>query len=183
MTFADGRPIQVGKYDFDADGKMVIPDVKNGVVGDYLYIDDVKQVRYQLVEFEGNFYFISDGDKVVKNHTLYLSAKYVEGMTFADGRPIQVGKYEFDAEGKMIIPALKNGIINDMLYINDVKQVRYQLVQFEGSFYFIGDGDKIVKDKKLALTEEYVEGFFLENGELLMLGLYYFDAEGKMVID
>ena len=64
-----------------------------------------------------------------------------------------------------------------------MKQVRYQLVQFEDNFYFIGDGDKIVKDKKLALAEEHIEGFFLENGELLMPGIYYFDAEGKMVID
>ena len=100
---------------------MIIPEVKNGVVGDYLYIDDVKQVRYQLVEYDGNFYFISNGDKVVKSHTLYLSAQYVEGKTFADGRAIQVGSYEFDADGKMIIPEVKNGVVGDHLYINDVK--------------------------------------------------------------
>ena len=182
-TFADGRPIQVGKYEFDAEGKMIIPELKHGIVGDYLYINDVKQVRYQLVEFEGNFYFVDSGDKIVKNMTLYLSERFVAGKTFADGRPIQVGKYEFDAEGKMIIPELKHGVVDGYLYINDVKQVRYQLVEFEGDFYFIDSGDKIVKNKTLRLADQYVEGFVLENGEALEPGLYYFDAEGKMVID
>ena len=182
-TFADGRAIQVGRYDFDAEGKMIIPAVKNGVVGDYLYINDVKQVRYQLAEFDGNFYFIDSGDKIVKNMTLYLSEQFVEGKTFADGRPIQVGKYEFDAEGKMIIPEVKHGVVGDYLYINDVKQVRYQLVEFEGNFYFVDSGDKIVRDMTLRLVEEYVDGFFLENGEPLQPGRYYFDTEGKMVID
>jgi hypothetical protein len=181
-TFADGRPIQVGKYEFGADGKMIIPGVKNGVVGDYLYINDVKQVRYQLIEFEGNFYFISDGDKVVKNHTLYLSAQYVEGKTFADGRPIQVGKYEFGADGKMIIPGVKNGIVGDYLYINDVKQVCYQLIEFEGNFYFINDGNKIAKNKQLYLSEKYVAGLAFENGDPIFPGTYEFDAEGKMII-
>ena len=81
---------------------MIIPELKNGVVGDYLYIDDVKQVRYQLVEFEGDYYFINDGDKVAKNTKLYLSERFVEGKTFADGTAIQPGLYEFDADGKMI---------------------------------------------------------------------------------
>ena len=52
-----------------------------------------------------------------------------------------------------------------------------------GNFYFIESGDKIAKDKVLYLSEEFVEGVFLENGEPLPTGRYYFDAEGKMVID
>ena len=102
-TFADGRAIQPGYYNFDEEGKMIIPELKNGVVDGVLYINDVKQVRYQLVEFEGDYYFVNDGDKVAKNLKLYLSAKFVEGKTFADGTPVAIGYYMFDAEGKMII--------------------------------------------------------------------------------
>ena len=76
---------------------MIIPEQKNGVVGDYLYINDVKQVRYQLVGFEGDYYFINDGDKVATSTRLYLSAKFVEGT---DLKP---GYYYFGADGKMII--------------------------------------------------------------------------------
>ena len=143
----------------------------------------MKQVRYQLVEFEGSFYFINDGDKVVKGRKLYLSQQFVEGKTFADGRAIQVGYYEFDADGKMIIPELKHGVVGDYLYINDVKQVRYQLIEFEGSFYFINDGDKIVRSKKLYLSDKFVEGKTFADGTAITAGYYYFDADGKMVIE
>ena len=77
--------------------------VKNGVYGDYLYKNGLVVKRYQLVEYDGNFYFVNDGDKIVKNTKLYLSEKYVEGKTFADGTSLSVGIYEFDADGKMII--------------------------------------------------------------------------------
>jgi hypothetical protein len=76
---------------------MEIPLVKNGVVGDYLYINNVKQTRYKLVEFEGYFYFINDGDKVAKNTKLYL------GENFVTGTPIAAGYYRFDSTGKMIV--------------------------------------------------------------------------------
>ena len=80
-----------------------------------IYINDVKQVRYQLAEFEGNFYFINDGDKIVKNAKLYLSKQYVDGKSFPDGRTIQPGYYHFDAEGKMIIKEVeKKKNINNM---------------------------------------------------------------------
>ena len=65
-------------------------------MGNYFYIDDVKQLAYQLIEYEGNYYYISDGHKVAKNTTLYLN-KALEGTGLA------AGKYTFDAEGKMIL--------------------------------------------------------------------------------
>ena len=61
------------------------------------YLNGNQQKAYQLIEFEGNYYFISDGHKVVKNKTLYLSDKFVKGTYFA------VGAYRFDAEGKMVL--------------------------------------------------------------------------------
>ena len=89
-----------GYYNFDADGKMV---VINGPQGDYFYVNGVRQSRYQLVEYNGDFYFINDSDKLAKNTRLYLSAHFVEGKTFADGTPIPVGYYNFDADGKMVV--------------------------------------------------------------------------------
>ena len=102
-TLPDGRTIQPGYYYFDAEGKMIIPEVKNGVIDGFLYIDDIKMLAYQLVEYNGDFYFINDGNKVAKNTTLLLSEKYVRGKYFADGTPLTVGYYKFDAQGKMII--------------------------------------------------------------------------------
>ena len=76
---------------------------KNGPVGDYFYIDDVMQRAYQLAEYNGDIYFVYDGHKLAKNCRLYLAQQFVEGKTFADGTPITVGYYDFDADGKMIV--------------------------------------------------------------------------------
>ena len=183
MTFADGRAIQPGTYYFDAEGKMEVPELKNGVVDGFLYINDVKQVRYQLVEFEGNYYFINDGDKIAKNVKLYLSETYVKGMTFADGRAIQPGIYYFDAEGKMEVPEFKNGVVDGFLYINDVKQLAYQLVEFEGNYYFVNDGHKVAMNTKIYLSAKFVDGKTFADGSEIPVGYYNFDAEGKMIIE
>ena len=149
------------------------------MIDGYLYINDVKQTRYKLVEYDGDFYFINDGDKVAVNTRLYLSATFVKGMTFADGTPIPVGYYQFDAEGKMELPDLstqKNGVIDGYLYINDVKQTRYKLVEYDGDFYFINDGDKVARNGVLYLNDRFVAGTSLS------AGYYHFDSDGKMIL-
>ena len=162
---------------------MIVPEFKHGAIGDYLYVNDVKQTRYKLVEFEGDFYFINDGDKIARNVTLYLSQQFVDGMEFADGRAIKAGYYDFGSDGKMIVPEFKHGVIGDYLYVNDVKQTRYKLVEFEGNFYFINDGDKIAKSVTLYLNNRFVNGMTFVDGSAVLPGTYYFDADGKMIIE
>jgi hypothetical protein len=48
------------------------------------------------VEYNGDYYFISDNNKLATNTTMYLSAKFVEGT------PLTEGYYSFDADGKII---------------------------------------------------------------------------------
>ena len=175
-----GTDLPAGRYYFDAEGKMVIPEipvepeVKNGVIGDFLYINGVKQTAYKLVLFEGNYYYVSDGHKVAKNVTLYMNNDL-------KGTDLPAGRYYFDAEGKMVIPEtpvepeVKNGVIGDFLYINGVKQTAYKLVLFEGNYYYISDGHKVAKNVTLYMKNDL-------KGTDLPVGHYYFDAEGKMVI-
>jgi hypothetical protein len=98
-----GTGLAPGRYAFDADGKMIIPEtpvepeVKNGVINDFLYIDGVMQTAYKLVLFEGDYYYISDGHKIARNVTLNLGASLA-------GTGLTPGKYSFDADGKMILP-------------------------------------------------------------------------------
>ena len=150
-----------------------------GIKGDYFYKNDVRQKAYQLVEFEGDFYFINDSHKIAKNKTLYLSERFVEGFTYKDGTPLAVGYYEFDADGKMII---HNGVVGDYFYKNNERLKAYQLVEFEGDFYFINDSHKLAKNKTLYLSERFVTGFTYEDGTPLQPGYYTFDENGKMVI-
>ena len=161
--FVEGTDLKVGYYDFDAEGKMIL---LNGPVGDYFYKDNVRLKAYQLVEFEGNYYFINDGHKIAKNKRIYLSQRFVEGTD------LKVGYYEFDSEGKMVY---LNGPVGDYFYKDNVRQKAYQLVEFEGNYYFINDSHKLAKNKRIYLSERFVEGTDLK------VGYYEFDSEGKMV--
>ncbi len=161
--FVDGTGLSVGYHEFDADGKVVI---KNGVVGDYFYINNVRQNAYQVVEYEGYYYFISDGHNVAKNCKLYL------GEQFVSGTALNVGYHEFDAEGKIV---LKNGVVGDYFYLNNIRQNAYQVIEFEGDYYFINDGHKVAKNCKLYLSEQFV------SGTALNVGYHEFDSDGKII--
>ena len=176
FTYADGTPLKAGNYTFDANGKMVI---LNGVVGDYFYKNNTRLDAYQLVEHEGDIYFISNYHKIVRDKTVYLSAERVEGFTNADGTPLKAGYYTFDADGKMVI---LNGIVNDYFYKNNVRLDAYQLVEYEGYIYFISNYHKIVRDKTVYLSAQRVEGFTNADGTPLKAGYYTFDSDGKIVI-
>ena len=162
--FASSAGVPEGYYNFDSTGKMII---KNGPVGDYFYVNNVKQLAYQVLEYEGGYYFVYNSNKLAKNCTLYLTEK------IASGAGVPEGYYDFDSTGKMII---KNGPVGDYFYIDSVKQNAYRLVQWEGDYYFIGDGNKLVKNKSIYLLDRYL----LEYG--LPAGTYSFDADGKMIL-
>ena len=160
-----------GYYDFDEAGKLiqVEPAVKNGPNADgYFYLNDVMQLAYQLIKFEGGYYFINDAHKYAASRTIYLSARFVEGTDLA------VGYYEFDQYGKMI---MKNGPNPDGYFYRDGSRLNaYQLVEYEGDYYFINDSNKYAVSKTLYLTTQFVEPFGMA------VGYYDFDASGKMVM-
>ena len=167
-----------------------VASLYTGPYGDFYYEDGVQQNAYKLVECNGDFYFISDRNRLAKGVRLYMSEKFVAGLTLADGTPLAPGYYEFDANGKMILvpddtpkPDAKNGIYDDYLYINDVRQKAYQLIEFDGAYYFISDGHKIAKSCKLYLGTNFVEGHTDADGTPLAAGYYEFDADGKMILE
>ena len=182
VTYPDGEQLPAGNYRFDEEGKMIIPERKNGIVDGYFYINDVKQLAYQVISYEGNYYYVSDYHKVAKNVTVYLSEKYVEGVTYPNGDQIPAGNYRFDEEGKMIIPERKNGIVDGYFYINDVKQLAYQVIPYEGSYYYVSDYHKVAKNVKVFLSAKYLEGVTYSDGSPVPAGTYYFDEEGKMIL-
>ena len=76
--------------------------IQNGVVGDYYYIDGVKAAPYYgLVQWEGAYYYVNDGGKIVKDAVKYVNR--TNDLTFANGTAIPRAYFTFDADGKMII--------------------------------------------------------------------------------
>ena len=166
QQFVEGTDFVPAYYDFDADGKLII---KNGPLSDgYFYRNGVRLSAYQLVQYEGNYYFINDGHKYAKNARIYLSQQFVEGTDFVPAY------YDFDAGGKLII---KNGPLSDgYFYRNGVRLSAYQLVEYEGNYYFINDGHKYAKGQRIYLSQQFVEG------TPFTVGYYDFDADGKLVV-
>ena len=108
-------PIPAGWYEFDDEGKLIIPPPKNGPQDDgYFYIDSVIQIGWKIYEFDGNYYYVASQNKLVKGKSMYLNSNVWDDM------PIPAGWYEFDDEGKLVIPPPKNGPQTDgTFYIND----------------------------------------------------------------
>ena len=159
--------IPAGTYTFEKDGKMVI---YTGVVGEYLYDESGFMVKaYKVAYVNGGYYFVSDGNKVAKNKTVYLTERFLEGTDF------KPGYYEFGADGKMVLNHGANA--DGYFYINGVKQYAYQLIEFEGDYYFINDGHKYAANKTIYLSNRFLEGTNFKPG------YYEFDADGKMILE
>ena len=154
-----------GEYDFDENYRML---ARNGIYDGQLYIDGVLQKCYQLIEFDGDWYFINDGNRAAKNTTLYLS------LTFVDGTGFDPGYYEFDENCKMII---RNGPQeNGTFYVNGAQMKAYQLLQYQGDWYFISDGHRYVKNARVYLSQQFVDGTDF------VPAYYEFAEDGKLII-
>ena len=163
-SFLVGTGLEAGYYYFDAGGRLKI---KNGPDADgYFYLDGVRQRCYQLIKFEGAYYFISDGHRYAKDCTIYLGAQFVQGT---DLKP---GYYSFGPEGRM---DLKSGPNEDgYFYLDGVRQSCYQLIRYEGFYYFISDGHRYARNCTLYLGAQFVQGTDLKPG------YYFFGPEGRM---
>ena len=163
----EGTSLLPGWFEFGADGKMV---VKNGPNEDgYFYLDGVKQRAYQIVEFEGDYYYIGDYNKYLVNQRVFVEDKLLEGTPFLPGW------FTFGADGKMEV---KNGPNEDgYFYLNGVKQKAYQIVEFEGDYYYIGDYNKYLVNQRVFITESMLEG------TTFTAGYYTFGPDGKMILN
>jgi hypothetical protein len=164
-SMANGK-IPSGIYRFGADGKMII---YHGVVDGHAYDENGFMIRaYALCEYNGDYYYIGDYNKIVTNKKVYLASEILKGT------PFTAGYYEFDAEGKMI---RKNGPQADgFFYINGVKQKAYQLIEYEGEYYYICDFHQYAKSKKIYMNSDVLKGTGFA------AGYYEFDADGKMIL-
>ena len=162
-------------YDFGTTGKNAVP--YTGVYGNYFYIDGTRQKAYQIIEHEGYYYYIASYHKIFRDGVAYIEAKYLTNATDEFGNPLPAGKYEFDAEGRMIIPEPKNGPNADgYFYINNVKQNGWKVYEFEGAYYYVASGNKYVTGKRVYLDSKVLEGINIP------VGHYDIDESGKVII-
>ena len=164
---APGCDLPVGVYTFGADGKVVI-EKKNGIIGDYYYIDGVIQMTGLTKVGNDYYYFSTTNGKMRRSQTSMVN--YV-----APDCDLPVGVYTFGADGKVIIE-LKNGIIGDYYYINGVVQMTGLIKIGDDYYYFSTTNGKMRRSQTSQVN-------IVAPGCDLPVGVYTFGADGKVIFD
>ena len=160
-----------GMYYFGPDGKMFVPDLEHGVkkiVSEngklYMTVDGVRLTN-GLNELDGEYYYAQPNGELVTGKTVWVSQKN-------DLIPAKGDWHSFDAEGKMLQTGFVTGGDGYTYYYTD-NVLALGLTKIGEDYYFFNAGSgKLQKDKTLWVgANDYgIEG-----------GMYYFDADGKMV--
>ena len=158
----------VGKYTFDADGKLQLFDGFTDI-GDetYYYVKGVKTYA-GLIQIGDDYYYVNSSCKVIKGQSYTVSK--TNGL-------LPAGTYDFDDDGKMIREdTTKNGIVKETedtwyYYVNGVKTYA-GLIQIDGDYYYVNSKFEVIHGRNY---------FISKTNDLMEQKTYYFDAEGKLV--
>ena len=160
-----------GTYTFDAEGKMVMPDVtKNGIVPEdgslYYYVKGERNYA-GLIKIGDSYYYVRTSGEVVHG------CKY--WITKTNGLMAEKS-YEFDADGKMVMPsAPKNGIVEEdgsLYYYIDGNRTYAGLIEIGGSYYYVKTNGEVVHGRSYWITK--TNGLMGERS-------YTFADDGKML--
>ena len=171
-----GWDVTPAYYLFSNDGVL---SNENGLYtdanGDIHYLENGKLIAKGLVQdTDGSYYYISSTYKALKDTTYGISAEKSNGL-------VPEGTYSFGPDGKMIIElpdeTLQGLVIEangDVRFYENGVAVYKGLVQDgEGNYYYINSSKKAVKNCTYGVTK---------TNDLLPVGAYAFDADGKMII-
>ena len=174
----NGKSVAKTTQHFDTDGRMVInQDVKNGLIGDYYYENGYTVPYKGLIESDGNYYYVNDGGKIVKDTDKYINTD--NGLR-PGGKNIGKTTQHFDADGHLVYETAKNGLIGDYYYENGYAVPYKGLIEVDGDYYYVNDGGKIVKD-----MDKYVntDNGLRPGGKNIGKTTQHFDADGRLVFE
>ncbi|WP_440553076.1 N-acetylmuramoyl-L-alanine amidase family protein, partial [Vescimonas sp.] len=161
-----------GMYYFEADGKMVVPNLESGVKkivevdGKLYFTIDGARMKNGLYELDGEYYYVNyDGTLAVKCSAYVSVSESIESLD-------KDGWYGFDADGKLIMTGFVTGGDGYTYYYNNGKRAK-GFTKIGNDFYlFNGNSGKMYKNANM-----WVAG---NNDYGIAGGMYYFDANGKM---
>ena len=164
ITKTNDLPVAAGMYHFDADGVMQI----NGFVevnGDTYYYANCELVKGFTKIGEDYYFFNAGNGKMYKDANMWVAGDNAYGFVGAN--------YHFGADGKMQI----NGFVRageDTYYYRDGVLVKGFTKIGDDYYLFNGNSGKMYKDATMWVTGNNAYGF--------VGGMYYFEADGKMVV-
>ena len=157
-------------------GKISGTQIVKSSSGDIYYVlNDIVQKAVGLVEFEGSYYYFGlNSYTALKKGTYYFPDEKMNGL-FEKG-----GTFNVDADGKVIIPVPKDGIVEEngklYYYENDVKVQKGLVKDENGDYYYFGLRYYAVTNGSYYFPDEKMNGLF-EKG-----GTFNVDADGKVII-
>ena len=150
---------------------------KNGIVAENgsLYYYVYGELTYAgLIEIDGAYYYVRSSGELVHGRTYWITKT---------NDLVAEGSYEFDDDGKMIVPetvepgdALKNGIVaeNGSLYYYVNGELNYAgLIQIDGAYYYVRTSGELAHSRTYWITK--TNGLMAEKS-------YTFASDGKMVL-
>lgn len=169
---ANDYGIDAGFHYFTEDGKMVIPDLENGVRAIveengnlYFTIDGVRMTN-GLNELDGDYYYAQTNGILVRGATIWVSQK--------NGLIPEKGDYHaFDEDGKLIQTGFVTG--GGYTYYYDHNILALGFTKIEEDYYFFNAGSgKMYKNIDLWVGE---------NDYGIVGGMYHFGEDGRMVLN
>ena len=157
-----------GMYYFDADGKMVVPNLESGVKeivevdGKRYFTIDGARMANGLYELNGEYYYVNYDGALAVNCSAYVGTELLA----------KDGWYGFGADGKLIMTGFVTGGDEFTYYYKDGKRAKGFTKIGDDYYLFNGNSGKMYKDATMWVTGENTYG--------IKGGMYYFNANGKM---
>lgn len=174
-------------YCFDNEGKMVTDGLVKESDGTIAYYKNGVRTHAGLIKVDGAYYYIKSNGTAVRSTSEGATIRYYVSNVNDTGVP--VGYYEFDSDGKMVInddPATpKNGLVKEsdgtISYYVDGVRTHAGLINVDGSYYYIKSNGTAVKSNAEGETIRYYVSNPNDTG--MAKDWYYFDFNGKMIVD
>ena len=163
-------------YFFGEDGVIEHRDYTlNGISevdGDLYYHIDGVIIRHGLVKVGGSFYYCrSTSGKLVRDTRYWVTR--TNGLTWADGTPIEAGYYFFDEDAKLYV---KDGIVAEngsLYYYENGVLTPAGLIELDGAYYYVRTSNcEVIHGRSYWITV---------TNDLLPIGLYEFGEDGRML--
>lgn len=187
----NNRLLPCGTYTFDVNGKMMNPPVEESTTEDpsvvkdgfvkengitYYYVNGVKKY-VGLIKIDGYYYYVNSSCEVITDRSYFISK---------NNDLLPCAAYTFDFDGKMVNPpavepeteqdpsVVKNGFVkeNGITYYYENGEKVYAGLMHIGDYYYYVNSSRVVVTGKAY--------YISKTNNLLPVGSYYFDAEGRM---
>ena len=160
--------VEPGMHYFNADGKMVVPNLETGVRkiviedGKLYFTIDGARMYSGLYELEGAYYYALSNGQLVVDDVAYIDAKPLKD---------DEGWYGFDAAGKLIMTGFVTGGDGYTYYYNNGERAKGFTKIGEDYYFFNARSGKLYKDATLWVGT---------NDLGIEVGMHYFGTDGKM---